>query len=97
MRGEGSGCGVSANESTCAHHVTWMPKKLGIQLHNLPLFPDCYHPLIPLFQVCLLRSLLSLHLHCFLYILLAFKAFSLPLPLLFPVKTEMPPLKGQII
>jgi hypothetical protein len=26
--GMGSGCGVSANEYSCAHHVTWSPNKL---------------------------------------------------------------------
>jgi hypothetical protein len=30
MRGDGGGgsCGVSANENSCAHHVTWSPNKL---------------------------------------------------------------------
>jgi hypothetical protein len=28
MRGEGGSCGVSANEYSCAHHVTWSPNKL---------------------------------------------------------------------
>jgi hypothetical protein len=28
MRGEGGSCGVSANEHSCAHHVTWSPNKL---------------------------------------------------------------------
>jgi hypothetical protein len=28
MRGKGGRCGVSANEYTCAHHVTWSPNKL---------------------------------------------------------------------
>jgi hypothetical protein len=28
MRGEGGRCGVSANEYSCAHHVTWSPNKL---------------------------------------------------------------------
>jgi hypothetical protein len=28
MQGEGGSCGVSANEYSCAHHVTWSPKKL---------------------------------------------------------------------
>jgi hypothetical protein len=28
LRGEGGGCGVSANEYSCAHHVTWSPNKL---------------------------------------------------------------------
>jgi hypothetical protein len=27
MRGEGGSCGVSANEYSCAHHVTWSPNK----------------------------------------------------------------------
>ncbi len=27
MRGEGRGCGVSANENSCATHVTWSPNK----------------------------------------------------------------------
>ncbi len=27
-RGEGGSCGVSANEYSCAHHVTWRPNKL---------------------------------------------------------------------
>jgi hypothetical protein len=26
--GGGGGCGVSANENSCAHHVTWSPNKL---------------------------------------------------------------------
>jgi hypothetical protein len=26
--GMGGGCGVSANEYSCAHHVTWSPNKL---------------------------------------------------------------------
>jgi hypothetical protein len=26
--GGGGGCGVSANEYSCAHHVTWSPNKL---------------------------------------------------------------------
>jgi hypothetical protein len=26
--GGGGSCGVSANEYTCAHHVTWSPNKL---------------------------------------------------------------------
>jgi hypothetical protein len=26
--GGGGGCGVSANEYGCAHHVTWSPNKL---------------------------------------------------------------------
>jgi hypothetical protein len=26
--GEGGGCGVSVNEYSCAHHVTWSPNKL---------------------------------------------------------------------
>jgi hypothetical protein len=29
IRGEGGSCGVSANEYSCAHHVTWSPNKLG--------------------------------------------------------------------
>ncbi len=28
MRVKGGSCGVSANENSCAHHVTWSPKKL---------------------------------------------------------------------
>jgi hypothetical protein len=28
MRGEGGSCGVSANENSCAHHMTWSPNKL---------------------------------------------------------------------
>jgi hypothetical protein len=28
MRGEGGSCGVSAIEYSCAHHMTWSPKKL---------------------------------------------------------------------
>ncbi len=28
MRGEGGSCGVSANEYSCAHHVTWSPNIL---------------------------------------------------------------------
>ncbi len=28
MRGEGESCGVSANEKSCAHHVTWSSNKL---------------------------------------------------------------------
>jgi hypothetical protein len=28
MRGEGGNCGVSANEYSWAHHVTWSPNKL---------------------------------------------------------------------
>ncbi len=28
MRGEGGTCGVSANDYSCAHHVTWSPNKL---------------------------------------------------------------------
>jgi hypothetical protein len=28
MRGEGGSCGVSANEYSCTHHVTWSPNKL---------------------------------------------------------------------
>jgi hypothetical protein len=28
MRGGGGCCGVSANENSCAHHVTWSPNKL---------------------------------------------------------------------
>jgi hypothetical protein len=28
MRGEGGRCGVSANEDSCAHQVTWTPNKL---------------------------------------------------------------------
>ena len=27
-RGGGGGCGVLANENSCAHHVTWSPNKL---------------------------------------------------------------------
>jgi hypothetical protein len=34
MRGEGGSCGVSANENSCTHHVTWSPNKLG----DLPLY-----------------------------------------------------------
>ncbi len=28
MRGEGGSCGVTANEYSCAYHVTWSPNKL---------------------------------------------------------------------
>ncbi len=28
----GGGCGVSANEYSCAHHVTWSPNKLWISI-----------------------------------------------------------------
>ncbi len=28
MGGGGGGCGVSANEYSCAHHVTWSPNKI---------------------------------------------------------------------
>jgi hypothetical protein len=28
MRGEGGSCGVSANENSWSHHVTWSPNKL---------------------------------------------------------------------
>ncbi len=34
--GEGGGCGVSANEYSCAHHVTWSPNKLRGSTHVSP-------------------------------------------------------------
>ncbi len=45
MRGDG-GCGVSANEYSCAHQVTWSPNKLwrstSINLCHRPLKVKCY-------------------------------------------------------
>ncbi len=37
MQGEGGSCGVSANEYSCAHHVTWNPNKIcrSISILNL--------------------------------------------------------------
>ncbi len=37
IRGKGGSCGVSANEYSCAHHVTWRPNKLWrpISIFNL--------------------------------------------------------------
>jgi hypothetical protein len=37
MQGEGGSCGVSANENSCAHHVTWSPNILwrSISIFNL--------------------------------------------------------------
>jgi hypothetical protein len=37
--GEG-GCGVSANENSCAHHVTWSPNKLW---RSNSIFKLCEH------------------------------------------------------
>ncbi len=37
--GGGGGCGVSANEYRCAHHVTWSPNKLSTSIINLPMLP----------------------------------------------------------
>ncbi len=45
-RGEGGSCGVSANEYSCAHHVTWGPNKLwrSTSIFNLWAqgFRSCY-------------------------------------------------------
>ncbi len=45
MRGEGWGsCGVSANEYSCAHHVTWSPNKLcrSTSIFNLWFVQICF-------------------------------------------------------
>jgi hypothetical protein len=38
--GGGGGCGVSANENSCAHHVTWSPNKLW---RSNSIFKLCEH------------------------------------------------------
>jgi hypothetical protein len=42
MRGEGGSCGVSANEYSCVHHVTWSPNKL---LRSTSIFNLCPLPI----------------------------------------------------
>jgi hypothetical protein len=46
MRGEGGSCGVSANEDSCAHHVTWSPNKLcrSTSIFSLCVVPKGYLP-----------------------------------------------------
>jgi hypothetical protein len=41
MRGVGQSFGVSANEYSCAHHVTWSPNKLrrSNSIFNLCVYP----------------------------------------------------------
>ncbi len=57
MREEGVGCWVSANENSCAHHVTWSPNKLWI--YN-SIFNLCYGPnlfsFLPYSEAGLLQS-----------------------------------------
>ncbi len=51
MRGEGVSCGVSSNEYSCAHHVTWSPNKLwrsSTSIFNL--CSECWH-LLPVLLV----------------------------------------------
>jgi hypothetical protein len=45
MRGEGESCRVSANEYSCAHHVTWSPNKLwrSNSIFNLWLHRNCMY------------------------------------------------------
>jgi hypothetical protein len=43
MRGEGGSCGVSANEYSCAHHVTWSPNKLWRSTSIFNLWFMFYH------------------------------------------------------
>jgi hypothetical protein len=35
MQGKGGSCGVSANEYSYAHHVTWSPNKPSTSIFNL--------------------------------------------------------------
>ncbi len=43
MRGEGGSCRVSANEYSCAHHVTWSPNKLWRSTSIFNLWFMVYH------------------------------------------------------
>ncbi len=46
MRGEGGSCGVSANENSCAHHVTWSPNKLWRSTSIFNLWMSVSGPLV---------------------------------------------------
>ncbi len=55
------GCGVSANENSCAHHVTLSPNKLWrsnsiFKLWSLPLIPPCPGSLPPCLRAACWRG-----------------------------------------
>jgi hypothetical protein len=76
MRGEGGSFGVSANEHSCAHHVTWSPNKLW---RSVSIFNLCFHPcqFVTPFSLLYLSSRLQYyHVHISLFIVITF-AFNI--------------------
>ncbi len=68
MSPNAGGCGVSANENSCAHHVTWSPNKLWRSIFNLCTIPTLpYQRDAELQYSILAQSSLSLSLSPFVY------------------------------
>jgi hypothetical protein len=74
--GEGGSFGVSANEHSCAHHVTWSPNKLW---RSASIFNLCFHPcqfVTPFSLLSLSSRLQYYHVHLSMYIVITF-AFNI--------------------
>jgi hypothetical protein len=67
MRGDWGGCGISSNEYSCAHHLTWSPNKLwrSTSIFNLWFTSSHYRYPFTSFSPTMHHNYLQKYLFCF--------------------------------